>query len=80
MSNPLSSFIAILKQAIGITAHHEQVAFADAERHLADAMKAEVDAVEARIEAKFEAWKLNLITSVEARLNGSAEKAQSPAA
>jgi hypothetical protein len=41
-------------------------------------MKAEVDAVEARIEAKFEAWKLDVITSVEARLNGSAEKAQTP--
>lgn len=76
MSNPLSSFIHFLRQHL--TASNERLA--EAEQHLSDAMKAEVDAVEARIEAKFEAWKLNLITSVEARLNGSAEKATTPAA
>lgn len=76
MSNPLSSFIAFLKGRIG--ALHDD--FGPAEQHLSDALKAETDAVEARLEAKFASWKAEVLADVEAKLAGTAEKVAPSAA
>lgn len=76
MSNPLSSFIAFLRQHLSASDKHLN----QAEQYLADALKAEAEAVEARLEAKFASWKAELLADVEAKLTGSAEKAAPTAA